>query len=55
MKKILIIIAMIFFSSLVYAYGTFQGSFLSGTSKICKYSDGSVLTIGMSETCPLSN
>ena len=55
MKKILITAALVAFSSIVFAYGTYDGSFISGSNKICKYSDGSTLTIGMSETCPISN
>lgn len=56
MKKVMMMIAVLMtMSSMAFAYGTLQGSWLDGASKKCKYSDGSVLTVGMSETCPISN
>jgi hypothetical protein len=56
MKKILLItIALAALSSFAFAYGTLESSWLDGSNKICKYSDGSILTIGMSEMCPVSN
>lgn len=42
-------------SSTAFAYGSYQYSYLEGTSKVCVYSDGSGLVVGMSEICPVSN
>jgi len=57
MKKILITIVLVVLCSftLAFAYGTLKSSWIDGSNKICKYSDGSTLTIGMSEMCPVSN
>ena len=55
MKKSIISIALITLSSVAFAYGTYESSWLDGTEKICKYSDGSILKVGMSESCPISN
>jgi len=53
--KAIVAATLLALSSSALAYGSFQSSWLEGANKICKYSDGSILTIGMSEMCPVSN
>lgn len=53
--KTMSISLLLILSSTAFAYGTFESSWLDGTNKVCKYSDGSILTIGMAENCPVSN
>lgn len=55
MKKSIILMALTAVSSVSFAYGSFQYSYLEGSSKVCVYSDGSGVVVGMSAMCPTSN
>jgi len=55
MKIIITTVILAVLSPYAFAYGTFESSWIDGSNKICKYSDGTVLTIGIAETCPISN
>jgi hypothetical protein len=55
MKKITITTLAILLSTNAMAYGVLTNSWLDGVRKVCKYSDNSIVVVGMSEMCPLNN
>ncbi|MCJ2378200.1 hypothetical protein LNL84_15385 [Vibrio sp. ZSDZ34] len=55
MKKLTITTLAILLSTNAMAYGVLTNSWLDGVRKVCKYSDNSIVVVGMSEMCPLNN
>lgn len=55
-KKLIlgVILSVALFASLAIA-STLMGQWTEGTSRYCKYSDGTVIEISFGSTCPASN
>ena len=56
MKKIFLSFALIFMMSIsAYAmYGVITGQDSDGTNTVCYYSNGTAITVGPGEVCPVS-
>ena len=53
-KLILAFVSVLVVTVSAYGYGVLTGEKNNGMKKICFYSDGSALTVGGAELCPLS-
>lgn len=56
MKKLLLmVVAIVALVTTVYAYAPFAGADTSGDKKFCHYTDGSVIVVYYTDSCPMSN